>query len=114
MDVRLDQPSRSTRQTIFVFLEKPRVRKGLQRVLTYYLIGFIAALIIHLLTGSDNRVLMPKSYLVIILSGTAALPWTFLNICNLVYAKKRLQNFVELCTHAAFIFIIFFVADNVW
>lgn len=80
--------------------------KGIQRVSIYYASALLVALVIHIAIGWEHRVLMPRSFLVIILFGLGALPWAFLNISNLLCPHKRHQNVCELITHIFFLFLI--------
>ncbi|MEX2235412.1 MAG: hypothetical protein WD824_24835 [Cyclobacteriaceae bacterium] len=76
-------------------------------VIAYYVTGLICMLIIHLIIGWENRVLMPRSFLVIILIGLCALPWVGLNITNLFCPVKPPQNLNELFIHGIFLLLIF-------
>ena len=77
-----------------------------QKVAAYYVSGFALWMVVHLVMGSDTRMLMPRSFLVIILLALAALPWFFINLFNLAYASKRQGNFVDLVTHVLFLTVI--------
>ena len=83
--------------------------KGIRRVIVYYASACLSALFIHIAIGWEHRVLMPRSFLVLILFGLAALPWAFLNISNLLCPQKRHQNVFELITHLVFLLFIFIV-----
>ncbi|MEX1239558.1 MAG: hypothetical protein WEB30_07570 [Cyclobacteriaceae bacterium] len=80
----------------------------------YYLTGFFIALIIHVIIGWEYKVLMPRSFAVIILLALAGLPWAFLNISNLLCPLKRPQNLAELVSHIFFLLLISVVAVKVW
>lgn len=88
--------------------------KGIRRVIVYYASACLAALFIHTAIGWEHRALMPRSFLVMILFGLAALPWAFLNISNLLCPQKRHQNVSELITHLVFLFFILVVGLKAW
>ena len=88
--------------------------RGIQRVLVYYASACLAAVVIHIAVGWERKVLMPGSFLVMILFGLAALPWAFLNITNLLCPYKRHQNVSELITHLVFLFLISVVGLRAW
>ncbi len=80
-------------------------RKGLISVSIYYLTGSFITVLIHLMLGWEMKVLMPPSFMVIILLSLIALPWAFLNISNLLCPVKRPQNLGELLMHSVFLLL---------
>lgn len=88
--------------------------KGINRVIVYYLSGFFAALITHMVIGWEHKVLMPRSYAVLVLLGLAGLPWAFLNISNLFCPYKRSKNLAELIAHGFFLLLISALGSKVW
>lgn len=93
-------------RTYLVAKSRSMCVKGIRRVSIYYASAFLAALVIHFAVGWEHRILMPRSFLVIILFGLGALPWAFLNISNLLCPHKRPQNVSELMTHMFFLSLI--------
>lgn len=88
--------------------------KGIRRVVRYYAFGLIVALIVHFLIGWENKLFMPRSFIVVILLALIALPWAFLNMLNLLFPRSRPQNLAELLTHGIFLLLIVVVALRVW
>jgi hypothetical protein len=85
-------------------------KRGLKRVFVYYLLGVIATLIFHIVTGWESKVMMPKSTMLLILVIMIGLPWAILNVMGLGCPVKRSQNSGELTVHSVvFIIAIAFV-----
>lgn len=79
---------------------------SIRRVIAYYLTGILVMTMVHIFIGWENKILMPRSFLVLIFLWLVALPWSFINISNLFCASKRSQNLHELFIHGLFFLVI--------
>ena len=75
-------------------------------IISFYMIGFVVAGLFHAKWGWENQSLWPKAYLIILMILLIALPWTILNISNLICPIKRSRNLAELIVHVIFFSLI--------
>ena len=80
-------------------------KKGLQRVMLYYLAGIIVTITFHVIIGWEYKFLLPMSMVIFVLVLIIALPWMILNLINL-HVRRHPRNFGELVAHG----IIFLTA----
>lgn len=81
-------------------------KKGLKRVLVYYFLGIIVMVVVHQITGWQNKTVMPRSMLIPVFLLMIGLPWSLLNVLGLACPAKKYQNSAELLIHG----LVFFTA----
>lgn len=74
-------------------------KKGLKRVLLFYLSGLLITLAFHFFIGWEYQFLPPRSIVVLLIMLVIALPWIALNILNLPRETHRPQCTGELIVH---------------